>query len=124
MANTKYYRLMLGKGSRHAEQCLAERFIGADYGIERDLSRELPDSWASSTRCSFLSIKKRIPKRPKLPLDLPAACSGLSAKVCPMEILCFVLTEQAVTVWEKSAAHITTNRGRYFHIVVQYDGWI
>ena len=54
---------MLGKGSRHAEQCLAERFVGADYGIERDLSRELPDSWASSTRCSFLSIKKRIPKR-------------------------------------------------------------
>ena len=35
---------MLGKGSRHAEQCLAERFVGADYGIERDLSRELPDS--------------------------------------------------------------------------------
>ena len=37
MTNTKYYRLMLGKGSRHAEQCLAERFVGADYGIERDL---------------------------------------------------------------------------------------
>jgi len=36
---------MLGKGSRHAEQCLAERFVGADYGIERDLSRELLDSW-------------------------------------------------------------------------------
>ena len=70
MTNTKYYPLMLGKGSRHAEQCLAERFVGADYGIERDLSRELPDSWASSTRCSFLSIKKRIPKRPKLPPDL------------------------------------------------------
>ena len=45
MTHTKYYRLMLGKGSRHAEQCLAERFIGADYGIERDLSRELLDSW-------------------------------------------------------------------------------
>ena len=45
MINTKYYRLMLGKGSRHAEQCLAERFVGADYGIERDLSRELPDSY-------------------------------------------------------------------------------
>ena len=70
MTNTKYYPLILGKGSRHAEQCLAERFVGADYGIERDLSRELPDSWASSTRCSFLAIKKRIPKRPKLLPDL------------------------------------------------------
>jgi len=70
VTNTKYYRLMLGKGNRHAEQCLAEGFVGADYGIERDLSRELPDSWASSTRCSFLAIKKRIPKRPKLPPDL------------------------------------------------------
>lgn len=40
----KYYRLMLGKGSRYAEQCFAESFIGADYGIERDLTRELPDS--------------------------------------------------------------------------------
>ena len=36
---------MLGKSSRYAEQCFAERFIGADYGIERDLSCELPDSW-------------------------------------------------------------------------------
>lgn len=79
MINTKYYRLMLGKGSRHAEQCLAERFVGADYGIERDLSRELPDSWASSTRCSFLSIKKRIPKRPKLPPDLSPRIGWMNA---------------------------------------------
>ena len=122
MTNTKYYRLMLGKGSRHAEQCLAERFIGADYGIERDLSRELPDSWRQFNAMFIPVYQETHPA--KLPPDLPAACSGLSAKVCSMEILCFVLMEQAVTVWEKSAAHTTTNRGRYFHIVVQYDGWI
>lgn len=40
-----YYRVMLGRKSVHAAECFAGGFIGADYGIERDLSGRLPDEW-------------------------------------------------------------------------------
>ena len=40
-----YYRVMLGKGSRHAAECLAGNFIGVGFGIEEDLTGKLPDDW-------------------------------------------------------------------------------
>jgi restriction system protein len=41
----KYYRVMLGRKSSHAEECLAGGFIGADFDIKQDLSKKLPESW-------------------------------------------------------------------------------
>lgn len=32
-----YYRVMLGRKSVHAKECLRDGFIGADFGLERDL---------------------------------------------------------------------------------------
>jgi restriction system protein len=40
-----YYRVMLGRRSAHAAVCFAGGFIGADFGIQEDLSRKLPDEW-------------------------------------------------------------------------------
>ena len=40
-----YYRIMAGSGSKHAEVCHAEKFIGADYEIYGDLTGKLPDNW-------------------------------------------------------------------------------
>lgn len=40
-----YYRIMAGRKSVHAEVCHAEQFIGADYGIDIDLTGKLPDKW-------------------------------------------------------------------------------
>lgn len=40
-----YYRVMLGKKSAHAEECFKGGFIGADFGIDRDLTKKLPDEW-------------------------------------------------------------------------------
>lgn len=40
-----YYRLMLGRKSVYAKECFAGGFIGADFGIDRDLSGDLPESW-------------------------------------------------------------------------------
>lgn len=40
-----YYRIMLGAKSVHAEECFQGNFIGADFGIDLDLSRQLPDNW-------------------------------------------------------------------------------
>lgn len=41
----KYFRVMLGAKSVHAEQCHAEGFIGTDFLIAEDLTRRLPDDF-------------------------------------------------------------------------------
>lgn len=45
MTKRAYYRVMLGRKSAHAEDCLAGSFIGADFGIHLDLSNELTDDF-------------------------------------------------------------------------------
>lgn len=40
-----YYRVMLGRKSMHAQECLSGGFIGTDFGIEQDLSSKLPEEW-------------------------------------------------------------------------------
>jgi len=40
-----YYRIMLGANSVYYQECHEGSFIGADFGIDQDLSRELPDRW-------------------------------------------------------------------------------
>jgi restriction system protein len=41
----RYFRVMLGKKSIYASECLKEGFIGADLGIHENLSGNLPDNW-------------------------------------------------------------------------------
>ena len=41
----QYYRLMLGAKSVHAAECFDGNFVGADFGIEHDLTNELPEKW-------------------------------------------------------------------------------
>jgi restriction system protein len=40
-----YYRIMLGRKSMYAEECHSGKFIGADYGIDMDLTNKLPENW-------------------------------------------------------------------------------
>lgn len=40
-----FYRVMLGRQSAYAAECLAGGFIGVDFGIEQDLSDQLPEAW-------------------------------------------------------------------------------
>jgi restriction system protein len=41
----RYYRVMLGAGSAYADKCFAGGFIGADFEIPQDLTKDLPDDW-------------------------------------------------------------------------------
>jgi restriction system protein len=50
-----YYRVMLGRQSAYAATCFAGNFIGADYGIQQDLSGDLPDDWRAFNR-EFIPI--------------------------------------------------------------------
>ncbi|MFZ1809315.1 MAG: endonuclease NucS domain-containing protein [Cyclobacteriaceae bacterium] len=40
-----YYRVMLGSKSRHADECIKGNFIGTDFLIKEDLSKNLPENW-------------------------------------------------------------------------------
>lgn len=40
-----YYRIMLGKKSIHAQEAYKGNFIGADFGIDTDLTNKLPENW-------------------------------------------------------------------------------
>ena len=46
----KYYRVMLGRKSVHAEACLAGDFIGTDFDLQQDLSRDPADDWRAFNR--------------------------------------------------------------------------
>jgi restriction system protein len=50
-----YYRVRLGQGGAHADECLANGFIGTDFGIREDLSRKLPEEWRAFNR-EFIPI--------------------------------------------------------------------
>lgn len=50
-----YYRVMLGQGSVYAAECFDGGFVGADFGIEQDLSGKLPDQWREFNK-EFISV--------------------------------------------------------------------
>jgi len=43
--NRNYFRIMLGGKSRFAQQCIEECWFGGDWGIQQDLTGQLPDNW-------------------------------------------------------------------------------
>jgi restriction system protein len=50
-----YYRIMLGKGSKHATECFSGNFIGTDFDIHQDLSGKLPEDWRAFNK-EFIPI--------------------------------------------------------------------
>ncbi len=45
MTDKRFYKVMLGRKSSMADKCRTEGFIGADFGIDQDLTSQLPDNW-------------------------------------------------------------------------------
>ena len=70
-----YYRVMLGKGSKHAEACFAGGFIGTDFEINQDLTGRLPDDWRLFNK-EFIPILRAFrPDKSKIGAGL--ACGAL-----------------------------------------------
>lgn len=70
-----YYRLMLGKKSMHAPECFAGGFIGADFGIEEDLTSKLPEEWREFNRQFIPVMLAKNPGKTKIGAGL--ACGAL-----------------------------------------------
>jgi restriction system protein len=70
-----YFRVMLGKNSAHALECFAGGFIGANFGINQDLTDKLPDEWRHFNR-EFIPVYLELnPAKTKVAAGL--ACGAL-----------------------------------------------
>lgn len=71
----QYRRLMLGKGSKHASECFAGHFIGADFNINEDLTGKLPDAWREFNDAYIPKYLAANPSKTKIGAGL--ACGAL-----------------------------------------------
>jgi len=70
-----YYRVMLGRKSVCAKECVAGNFIGADFDIRQDLSPRLPEDWRTFNR-EFIPIFLQLhPDKSRIAAGL--ACGAL-----------------------------------------------
>ena len=86
-----YYRVMLGRASQYANECISGNFIGADFGIKQDLSGKLPEEWRGFNR-EFIPIYLALhPGKSKVAAGLACGalwtvCRGITSSdtvICP-----------------------------------------
>lgn len=71
----RHYRVMLGKKCMYAQQCYEGNFIGVDYGINEDLTGNLPDEWRDF---NAMYIPKYLSNRPhKTKIAAGLACGTI-----------------------------------------------
>lgn len=75
----KYFRVMLGRKSAHASECREQGFIGGDWGIDVDLSGQLPDDWREFNKRYIPVFLKNNPAKSKIAAGL--AC-GMLHTIC------------------------------------------
>jgi len=78
-ADRNFYRIMLGPKSKHAEQCRQADFIGADWGIDIDLTGRLPEDWREFNRNFIPVFLEKNPGKSKVAAGL--AC-GMLHTIC------------------------------------------
>ncbi len=71
----RYFRVMLGAKSKHAEECFKGNFIGADYEIGQDLTNKLYDDWRDFNKEFIPEFLKVHPDKTKIAAGL--ACGML-----------------------------------------------
>lgn len=70
-----YYRVMLGQRSVYAQESFQGNFVGTDFGIKQDLSKQLPDEWRAFNK-KFIPIYLAVhPDKTKIGAGL--ACGAL-----------------------------------------------
>ncbi len=79
-----YYRVMLGKGSIHAQTCYNEDFIGADYDVKQDLTDALSEEQKGFSETIIPIYLAKYPEKNKIAAGL--VCGMLWTMCKGMEI--------------------------------------
>jgi restriction system protein len=62
----KYYKVVLGRGSIYADDCINNGYIGVDFDVKQDLTNDLPDNWRDFNK-KFIPIMQEIdPNKSKI----------------------------------------------------------
>lgn len=77
-----FNRIMLGKGGMYADQCKQEGYIGANFHINEDLTKHLPDNWKEFNKKYIPVFLKNNPDKTKVGAGLGCGalwtiCKGL-----------------------------------------------
>lgn len=75
-----YYRVMLGRKSYFAKECLAGDFIGVDFGVDTDLSNDLPETFQEFTAMFRPMYLKEHPEKSKIAAGLAAGAMWVVCK--------------------------------------------
>lgn len=75
-----YNRVMAGRQSAHAAQCLQEGFIGVDYGFAVDLTGQLPENWKDFNRAFIPIYLESHPGKTKIAAGLACGFTWTIAK--------------------------------------------
>ena len=71
----KYYRLMLGRNSVHAEDCFTDGFVGTDFNMHQDLTGRLPDGLSAFNKEFIPVYMETRPDKTKIAAGL--ACGAI-----------------------------------------------
>lgn len=66
---------MLGKGSSHAKECFDGKFIGTDFGVNQDLTNDLPEDWREFNKKYIPIYQAANPEKSKVTAGL--ACGAI-----------------------------------------------
>ena len=79
-----YYRLILGRQHVHFDECYNSNFIGVSFGIDVDLSGDLPDNWRDFNKKYIPIYQNKNPDKSKVTAGL--ACGAIHTVSKGMDI--------------------------------------
>ncbi len=70
-----YFRLILGRKHTHFEECYKNNYIGVSFGIDKDLSNDLPENWRDFNKKYIPLYLEKNPDKSKVTAGL--ACGAI-----------------------------------------------
>ncbi|MDC3088151.1 endonuclease NucS [Alphaproteobacteria bacterium] len=74
-----YYRIMLGQGSKYAEECIENKWFGGGWKFKKDLVTSLPENWRDFNKLQIPVYLENHPGKSKVAAGL--AC-GMLHTIC------------------------------------------